>query len=301
MTPAEPEADHGATMPPRLGAVTLCAAVLLTGTSARAEVGAVANGRAHYQGARLGEAERAFESVTEDAAATRAELAEAYRYLAVLRLVRGLRADAEDAALRAVSLDRELTPPEGAPPTAAGLFDAARSLVPAGGLSCRLELPARPSAAGPVRARVRVVGDLGGLVATAALRCGGTERSRTPEPDPAGDGTRIADIDVDAGPTGRRTTCVAHLSTSANVVLAQDSGSFVAPAGEGDRVGFVAPAGGPGSSSRARDDEEGGGFPWGWVGVGAGVVVAGAVVAALLLGGGSDDAMLGPPVVVSAE
>jgi hypothetical protein len=297
-------------MGPRLGAVTLLAIVLLARADAWAEVGALANGRAHYLGARFGEAERAFESVTEDAAASRADLVEAFRYLAVLRLVRGLRADAEEAALRGASLDRGLTPPEGAPPTAAALFDAARSHVPAGGLSCSLELPPRPVASSPVGARVHVVGDLGGLVATASLRCGGTEHRGTPERDPAGDaGAAFAEISVDAGPAGRRTTCAARLLTSANIVLAEASGSFVAreavvdAMGGGDRVRLVADVDGPGSSGRADhdDDRRGGGFPWVWVGVGAGVAALGAVVAALLLTSGSDEAYLGAPTVVSAE
>lgn len=290
-------------MTPRLGAAVLCAFALVVPARAGAEVGALANGRAHYLGARFGEAERAFESVTEDASATRADLVEAYRYLAVLRLVRGFRADAEAAALRGVSLDRGLAPPEGAPPNAAELFDAARSRVPAGGLSCTLELPARPIASSPVAARVRVAGDVGELVAAAALTCAGSEHRGTPERGDAGDA--VAEIAVDAGPAGRRSNCSARLLTSANIVLAEATGSFVARAASaaelegGAQVDLGAGGGSSSFGRQDRDRDRGGGFPWVWVGVGAGVAVAGAVVAALILSSGSDEAYLGAPVVTS--
>ncbi len=64
-------------MTPRLGAAVLFALALVAPVRAGAEVGALANGRAHYLGARFGAAEREFESVTEDASDTRADLVEA--------------------------------------------------------------------------------------------------------------------------------------------------------------------------------------------------------------------------------
>src|SRR5688572_21876520 len=111
-------------MPLRLVAVVAALLVLAPEGVAGADPPGLANGRAHWLGARFEEAERAFSSVVEDGQASRADLVEAFRYLAVLRLVRGVRRDAEEAALKAVSLDRGLTPPDGAPPTAVGLFDA---------------------------------------------------------------------------------------------------------------------------------------------------------------------------------
>lgn len=279
----------------RLGA-SLFAVVLVVGalcTVARAEAPGLSNGRAHYLGARFEEAERAFEGVVQDGDSSRADLVEAFRYLSVLRLVRGMRGDAEEAAVRAVSLDRGLTPPDGAPPEAAELFDSVRERVPAGGLSCRLELPPRPIASSPVGAQVRVVGDIGGLVASAALTCGGRELRGTPER--SGDGVAVAQIAVDGGPAGRRTECVARLLTEANIVLARSSGNFVARdpnAGGSGGVGLL--GGGAGAGPKGGG---GGGFPWVWVGVGAGVAVAGAVVAAILLSSGSDEAYLGPVTI----
>lgn len=293
-------------MPLRLVALTAALLVLAPAGFARADPPGLANGRAHWVGARFDEAERAFASVVEDGQASRADLVEAFRYLAVLRLVRGVRRDAEEMALKAVSLDRGLTPPEGAPPSAGPLFDAARTRVPAGGLSCSLELPERPIASSPVGARVRVVGDLGGLVASAALTCGGREQRGTPER--AADGGAVAQIAVDGGLAGRRTVCVARLMTSANIVLAEASGSFTARAASGEEVGghdpredLVGTGMGPAEGRRRRaeeDDDRGGGFPWVWVGVGAGVAVAGAVVAAIVLSSGSDEAYLRAPSIV---
>ena len=278
----------------------LVAVVLVVGApcgQARAEAPGLANGRAHYLGARFEEAERAFEGVVQDGSSSRADLVEAFRYLSVLRLVRGMRGDAEEAAVRAVSLDRGLTPPDGAPPAAAELFDAVRERVPAGGLSCSLDLPPRPIASTPVGARVRVVGDLGGLVATAALTCAGRELRGTPER--SGEGVAVAQIAVDGGPAGRRTECVARVLTEANIVLARSSGNFVArdpdAGGAGGRVSVVGGGAGDGEASGGG----GGGFPWVWVGVGAGVAVAGAVVAAILLSSGSDEAYLGPVTIQS--
>ncbi|MBI2896279.1 MAG: hypothetical protein HYY06_22165 [Deltaproteobacteria bacterium] len=271
--------------------------------SASAQAPALANGRAHYLGARFEEAERTFESVLEDSSSSRADVVEALRYMAVLRLVRGARGEADRAALRAVSLDRGLTPPEGAPPDAAAVFDAARNRVPPGGLACSLELPPAPVAGAPVGARVTVIGDLGALVATASLSCGGREARGTPEP---GDGGRAtAQIAVDAGPAGRETRCTARLLTAANVVLAEATGSFVARgAGSDDPDGDddVSAGGGRfigGSTNDRRRDE--GGFPWVWVGVGAGAAVAVAVVSVILLSSGSDEAQLGPPEIVEIE
>jgi hypothetical protein len=270
---------------------TLVAAGFVWAAPARAEAPAVRNGRAHYLGARFEEAERAFSSVVEDGQSSRPDLVEAFRYLAILRLVQGRMADAREAALRAVSLDRGLQPPEGAPPAARALFDAERRRVPEGGLSCALELPPRPVASAPVGARIVVQGDPGALVASASLDCGGREARATPERGSVG--TAVATVAVDGGPAGRRTSCVARLLTASNVTLAQATGTFVARAPVADPGGD--PLADPRTTPRAR---EGGGFPWVWIGVGAGVLVASAIVTAVALSSGEDDATLGPVEVL---
>lgn len=275
----------------RLALVVIVIAAFVPAVPAWAEMPAVRNGRAHYLGARFEEAERAFSSVVEDGRASRPDLVEAFRYLAVLRLVQGRTDDARQAALRAVSLDRGLQPPEGAPPTARALFDAERRRVPEGGLSCRLELPPRPVASAPVGARIVILGDPAGLVASASLACGGREARATPERGPAE--TAVATVAVDGGPAGRRTECVARLLTASNVSLAQATGTFVA------RAVIADPGGDPLADPRTTVRErEGGGFPWVWVGVGAGVLAASAIVTAVVLSSGNDDATLGPIEVV---
>lgn len=259
--------------------------VLALAAQAAAEPAGLGPGREAYLAARFVEAQRAFESVSHDRSATRADLVEAYRHLAVLSLVRGDRAGAARAALRAVSLEPGVAPPEGAPPETPDLFDAARRQAPGPGLACALELPESPAAGAPVGVRVRVTGDAGALAAKVVVSCG-TDHEAALERSGAGAAASVA---VEGSAAGVERACHARVLTADGATLAEASGRIVAQAG--------APLAGAPEPSPAAPSEEGA-FPWVWVGVGTATVVAAGVVVAAILLTAPDEASLGSPEVV---
>jgi hypothetical protein len=220
--------------------------------------------------AQFDDAEHAFQAVVEDRESTKAFLAEALRYLAALRLSNGDRRGAHEAAIQAVSLDPEAAPPEGAPSAASRLFSEARSEIGDTGLRCELAVERRDERA---RALVSVTGDPGQLARSAVVMCGSTE-ARAALVDAR------AELDVDA-PAAR---CRASIETDLGVEIAS-ADAALAPR--------VTPA--PPEAATARD--EGGRFPWLWVGVGAGVAAA-VLLGAVLLSGGATTAEVGEPVAV---
>jgi hypothetical protein len=213
-----------------------------------------------------------------DGAATRADLAEAYRYLAALLSSRGDEEEARRAAARAVSLDPAAEPPEGAPASARILFSEARQRA-GSGLSCALRVEG-------ARATVGVSGDPGELAATAALACGPFETRGGLEREHGG--RAFADLAVPAGAE----RCEARVLAQSGAALARASAPVSA-----DRA---APAVAAARTPPEPADDASGGVPWLWVGVGAGAVAAG-VVSVLLLTSGPDDAEIRSTRVIESE
>jgi len=241
---------------------------------ALAEPESLEQARRLYLAARFDDAERAFLDLLADPSATRADVTQAYRHLAVIRLARGRRAAAEEAALRAASLDPTVQAPEGASGSVRALFEDVRARVPASGLAARLRAPIDPVAGAPAEVEIEVDGDPGQLASAAIISCGGAQ-VRIPLPrGPAG--SARANAAVGMGAASGPGECTAQVTTASGAVVAEAAVAFTARP-----MAPVAEARHPATAMEPADGrphESSAALRWLWVTVGATALVLGTYV-----------------------
>ena len=106
----------------RVIAILIACAIVLCVPSGRAHASAPDAARSAYLNAAFDAAEKGFRRVLKSKRASRAERAEAHRYLSALEFLDGHRAAAYHHVRHAIALEPTIAPPEGAPPAITRYF-----------------------------------------------------------------------------------------------------------------------------------------------------------------------------------
>lgn len=242
-------------------------------TSVRAQ--SVEDGREAYLSAEFERAGEIFEGVLRDEAATPADLAEAHRYLAALRIMLGQAEPGARHATMAVALDPEATPPQGVPPEVEQAFTEAAEVL--AGQRARLSVASGDILVAGDRATITAQLEPTSLPYVDAIHiecAAGTSTSEERGPPP----TVITSLALE----GELARCTAR-------ALNEGGASLVSSEWEGQIQG------GP---------EEGGGDDGVVIGavagsVGGALVIAGVIILAVVLSSdGGDQATVGVPTVI---
>jgi len=261
----------------RSRAIATCALVGTLIAALPADAQTVPDARRLYLEADFEGAAAAFEEVLARPSLDVPTGSEAHRYLAVLRALLGDEEAARRHAAIAVALDPAVTAPEGAPPWVGQAMDEARSTF--GGRAARLTISSEPSGDG-VRLTATLSPAPDRLAETMSIRCvSGSAQDETSGPPP--------DVALELAPETDSVHCRASAVTPGGAPLFS-AREELAIAGAGAGRGALVAGG-------ELDDNDGGGSAWPWIGLTAGLVIAGAVVAFLLLGSSGDVAEVNAP------